>query len=50
MSKYYVVVVGEKFLGFGGKIVSEWPDAMKFASRASAQVAAKEIGGVVEQA
>ena len=36
----FVVEIGTGFLGFGGKVVREFPNARKFKTRASAEIAA----------
>lgn len=49
---FLVTVQGGKFLGFGGKLVSEYPDARKFKTEQSAQIAAavlRAFGGLVTE-
>lgn len=38
--EYIVSVQGDRFLGFGGDLVREFPDARQFKTKASAETAA----------
>jgi hypothetical protein len=39
----YVVLIGDKFLGFGGGAVSEYPDARVFPTWSRADAAAEQL-------
>ena len=43
IARGYVVLIGDKFLGFGGRAVSEYPDAKVFPTWRTADAAAEKL-------